>query len=159
MRTQDFFSQFNILFLALIGGQILFAGVAFYLVSQGFAEGGEDLVDTFRLIVPILAIGVVFGVRFLYGKRLEQAKNEDGLKAKLNQYRAAFILKIALYESASLFSILAYMLTGYQLFIIIAAVIIAFQFTHIPSKEKTIRELELKGEEKNTLEAEDALLD
>lgn len=158
MTTKSYFSQLTILFFALVAGQLLFVGVAFFLNQQGSIEPLPELEDIMKIIVPLAAVAAVGGSTFLGRGLLAQIPKDSGLKKKLNQYRSAFIVKMAMHEGVSLLAIVTYMLTGQVLFLAVSGVIIALQMMMTPKPERTIEELGLTGEEKATLQRADGLI-
>lgn len=151
MTSKSYFSQLSILFFAFIAGQLIFAGVAFFLNQQGGMETDPELEDIMKILVPLAAVAAVGGSTFLAKGLLAQIPKDSSLEKKLNQYRSAFMVKMAMHEGPSLLAIVAYLLTGQILFLVVSGVIIALQFMMNPSPQKTIDELGLVGQERDIL--------
>ncbi|MEO0895877.1 MAG: hypothetical protein AAFY71_05735 [Bacteroidota bacterium] len=157
MTTKTYFSSLTILWFAFIMGQILFAGVAYYVGKTDGLLGEEEstLENLFIYIVPAVAVSAIGISTFLHRNILGQAKNQTGLSGKMDKYRSAFIIKMALHEGPSLLSLVAFFLTGNMLFLAVSGVIILLQAVMRPSPEKAIEELQLVGDEKDILQRED----
>lgn len=146
--TPAYFKAFTILFFALLLGQLLFALIAFVLVFTGSFSGVDK--DTEKILVymvPLLQISLLIAAHTIFKKRIESIKAGYSLPEKLAAYRALYILRFALIEGATLFAIIAYIITGLALIWVFIAIGI-FSFLILkPSKEKLIKELKLGTDE------------
>jgi hypothetical protein len=159
MNVKQYFTSLNVLFLALLGGQIIFAALAFYLVSSGsFATGKQDLTMVYLVAAIFAVMGGVAGSIIMTNKQLSAIRPLPGLKEKLEKYQAALVVKYALLEGPAFFSIVCYLLTGYYLFLVLVAVVIAVFIDNRPSEAKVIRDLELEGKEREVLCDPEAVL-
>lgn len=145
----------KILSIALMIGVSVFAVIA-VLINQlsGAALEKEiaNYLDILRGITFILAIGCFVAARQLYNKRVKIIDEQDSLQDKLNQYRSALIIYLALCEGASLFSITAFFMTGDYILLIVPAVMILAMLTKIPSVRKIVQLLSLNWNEQQELE-------
>lgn len=142
----------QILFSALVFGQLMFMLVVIYLVQiQGIRYNGNELNEMYLYAAPIITVFcLIFGFT-LYKGKLKKIKEKKHLYEKLADYRSAQILRWALLEGASFFSIMAFLLTSNYLFIMIVGLIIGTFVLTIPSRMKFDSELDLSWEEKNQL--------
>lgn len=149
---QGYFKALSILHLALVMGQVLFGAVAVFLrMSGGFNTDMPELRDVFIYLVPVVIIAAIIAGNTIFKSRLAAAKEKGSLTEKLNDYRAALIVRYALLEGPSLLAIIAYLLTGELLFICIAGMAIIIFFILRPSKERLVKDLDLSTAETNIL--------
>lgn len=159
MTSKAYFRALTIVYFALIAGQVLFVFLSLFLIQTGqLGDGGNELRNIFLFIVPLFAFGGILGSNIMFKKGLSEAKSKKGLLDKLNFYRSALIVRYALLEGPSFFSIVVYLLTGDLLFLGIAAFIIVIFLIIKPSPEKAINDLELSHEEKQVLYDDDGIL-
>ena len=149
--TLSYFKSLTVLHIALFGGQVLMAGVMFFLKgSTVFHISSTD--GVFLYLVPILSVaGLIFGQR-LYESRIQHLKDESNFDDKLEKYRAAIIIRLSLLEGPALLSIMAYYITGNLFYLLIAALLILYFFYLKPSIEKTKSELSLTQSEPKNIE-------
>lgn len=148
----QFFKTLNILFVALLMGQILFAGVSIIILNIVSTNGLADSNFEYgNYLIPIVTISCLGMGMFLLRKKVQSINKNAPLEEKLNEYRAAKLIQWAITEVATLLSIIFYLLSGYINFIIIAAVIILYFLTLRPQKGRIINELQLNNEEQNQL--------
>ena len=146
--TLSYIKTLSTLHYALFGGQVLMAGVMFFLKgSTVFHLSNSD--GVFLYLVPILSVlGLFFGQK-LYDSRIQQLKDETDLDEKLDKYRGAIIIRLTLIEGPALLGIMAYYITGNLLYLVIAAFLILYFFYLKPSMENIKSDLVLT---KNELE-------
>lgn len=131
----------NILWLALIIGQLLFALVIIFIIYTGTVAPMPEMKEIFFIGALVLAsLGIMTGNR-IFKSRLEIAKQQPSLAEKMNIYRAALIIKLALFEGPSLFAIIGYFLTGDIKILIPAALIVLLFMMSRPSKAKIMADL------------------
>ena len=101
----------------------------------------------FIAILAITAISVFMATR-LYKKRIADGLSPGMiLMDKLNIYRSALILYLALCEGAGLFAVIVYFLTGYKLLLVIIGVVLLAMLQKRPEKFKIFNELQLSSQE------------
>lgn len=140
----NFFRLLNVLYLAMIGGVLVFAAVAYYLVQTGFA-GAPQLTSILQYVVPLFAFGAVLLAHFIFGRLMQQAIALPLLAAKLERYRMAIVIRSAMIEGAGLFSTVAYLQTGSIQFLVLTAAVVAIYFVKRPSPADCISALQLQG--------------
>lgn len=136
----------QIVYLALLTGQLLFAVIAFVLVKSGFfggtiASAVEKILQTIYVIATIAAIWIAF---YLFKKKLEQAEHLLTLKEKFNVYRSACITKYALLEGANLLSVVFFLITANSIFLIFAVVLMFVFMTLNPIRQRIKFDLQLE---------------
>lgn len=148
---KESFRQLFILYGALAGGQILFAAVVMALISQS-PETGTDQDNIFMTILPFFVLSCIFAAFGINRMRKSKAA-EVAPEGRFDYYRSLLIIRCALVEGASLFSIVVALITSdmrYLLFF--AACLIAFMvlrpgvdeylrlFSFSPQEEAKIRQ-------------------
>lgn len=142
----DFFRGLRIVHLAIMAGVLLFMGVVYFVVGPKVTD--ESLYDTFRYLVPGLAIAAIFTGRFISQKMTEGLHSNTELSQKLMTYRTASIVRWALIDGVALLSIVAYMLTGNTVMILVALACVAYLFTQRPSPQAAATALQLDQSER-----------
>lgn len=149
----------NIIYGALLLGQITFAAISIFITqTNGASIVDAELQNIFFILVPVFFIGSFIASQIIVPQRIEANKKEKDLSAKLSAYRATQIVKFAMMEGAAFFAIIAILLFGNFLFVGFAALLMCLFATYFPSEEKIIRELELNREEQNLLEDVNAIV-
>lgn len=139
----------TIIHMALIAGQAIFAFVMFTQSQQTAIK--LDKQDEFIFIIPVFALGSFFISNFLFKTLIAKAINVTDLNSKLANYQIAAIVRIVLLESASLFAIVTYNLTGNFLFLLIAILLMIYGVFIRPTIENIANDLQLNYEEKMQL--------
>lgn len=130
--------QLTIFHAALLIGQVLFAVVAYFLVSTGhFTVPGLGYDSLFYLIIPVfLAGGIVASFTFLSFRKKAIHEDTDP-HSRINAYRSALIVSWALLEGPSFLATTVYLITGNLLYIGLAGVVILVFIYLRPTKTKT----------------------
>lgn len=143
----------RVLFIALIAG-LLFMSVI--LIAMSLLDGppppDKDLETIFLGVGIAISLPALFVARRLYSSRIAVAKDSlNSLTDKLNQYRAALIIYMALCEGPALFSIIVFFITGNYYMFIITAIMLAAMLTKAPTKQRVVEELGLGSQEEQEL--------
>lgn len=141
----------QLIYKALLMGQVLFAGIVVFIRAKGF--GIENTVDEntsriLQIVALVTGFGCLwFGMRF-YRKRIAEIRDANiAASEKLKQYQAASIIKWGLTEGPCLFCIVGYFLTGNWSFLALAGIIIFVFAGYNPQKSLVMRELGLAEDE------------
>ncbi|PWT95955.1 MAG: hypothetical protein C5B52_16810 [Bacteroidetes bacterium] len=140
----------QVLYLALLTGQVLFLGISFVVVHY---NDTMLISENFSRIFQVLALGVAaaaFFIGYNIFKKRVQGINEAGyitLERKIEQYRAVSIIRWALMEGSTLFSIIGFITTSNYAFVILAAVMLFFFAGLNPTKDKLAKDLQLNENE------------
>ena len=113
------FKGINILYYALVAGQILIALVMSYLMIDSEKTFSWEMSNPFHLIAPILMLSCISIGSFLFTKKMEEGKNLNGLNEKLEHYRASIILRSTLLEGANLICIIFFFLEQNYFFLML----------------------------------------
>jgi hypothetical protein len=142
----------NILHKAFLIGQLLFIGIAFYLVYFKLFQATEhQLEKPLQFIAIILSIGGFFAGSQIFKKRLADSRQQNNVKEKFELYRGACIIQWALLEGPCLFNIISFMMTGDYTFLYLAGALILTFVRLSPSKIKLVDDLQLSDEEATDL--------
>lgn len=139
----------NVFFYAMVGGMLMFTILIFALnLLEKPAMVDESMVNIFLVVVLLVAaISLIVATR-MYPKRIAAA-HATGLSLidKLNIYRGALVLYMALCEGPGLFAVIVYFLTGNKLLLIVVAVVLLAMLLKRPEKSKIFNELQLSSRE------------
>ena len=141
ITSTEYFKGLNLIFLAMMVGQILFAGIAYFISLDKTDE--NDLYSIMIMVVPMVAISGFIGGRFLFQQQMQGISKNAALVEKMDKYRTASIIRFALMEGPAFLAIIGLIMTGQMVFLGIAALIIAFFYTLRPTRDKAIKELGL----------------
>jgi hypothetical protein len=116
-NATQFFNTLNILFYGFMsGGLIFFLIIYLAFQSKQLEASAVDLVSIFNYIVPLICI-IEFSVAvFLFDFTAKKIPSAEDLRAKLSIYFRGKLIQWALIEGAGLFAIVAYLLTGNQMY-------------------------------------------
>jgi hypothetical protein len=155
-----YFKTINILFFALVTGQVVFALVLFFLnqTQEKVVFITPEIHRTLTWIAPALAVaGIAIGW-LVFNSKLKSLQNMNSLAEKLKGYQSAMIIRFAFMEGPSLVALVFFYITGDYIFLGVSAfVILAFLFNR-PSKSLIIRHLQLHDDERLLLEDPEAFL-
>jgi hypothetical protein len=145
----------RVIFIAIITGMIIFAGVVIlvlYLNGSLVKEIGKGTNNVLLWSAFGVAVLASVGARKLYQQRVEKIKNTAGsLNEKLNQYRSAVTVFLALCEVPGLLAISLFFLTGNYLLLIVPGLMAAVMLTKWPSRQRVIDDLAIGWEQQQEL--------
>lgn len=161
LTSSKYFMQLNVIYFALIIMQIN-SLIGFFLV---FPSTEEDMGLNFfstktnalvinqqsLLIVSVIVLVTYFVSQYFYKKRLEDIKLYDSLTRKMTTYRAVFIVRIAIVQSAVVMSAVLFFVNSDKLMLVAFLILFLYFITLKPSKSKIIKDLELKSDEESQL--------
>jgi hypothetical protein len=143
----------TVFFYTMIGGLLIFAALVFVLTLMETPVLNDKSIEQIFLVAVLFAalISTSLATR-LYNKRIVEIRSLSlTLMNKLTIYRAALILYLAICESAGLFAIIVYFLTGNKLLLIIIVFVLLAMLLKRPEKFKIFNELQLSSEEQSEL--------
>ncbi|HKK76430.1 MAG TPA: hypothetical protein VJ953_15225 [Saprospiraceae bacterium] len=123
------FKKLQLIFYSLVGGQVLFAGVVFFMLQnqQEFAD-----IPYFSIIVPAAVLGGAFVGYYLNNQLLISAAEQKTEEDQLMHYRRRVILRLALTEVGNLVALMGALLTGKITFFLFFALGMAIFFYFRP---------------------------
>lgn len=143
MTSGGYFKSLKIVHIALVMGVVFFALISVLLQIKGFGTVGQEINNGLLLVVPTFALIGIFASNFVFKKKLNGIRDKSNLKEKMEEYRSALIIKLALIEGPSFFTVVAYLLTGNYMFLGLAVVMIIVFLIYTPNQTKFINDLEL----------------
>ncbi len=160
MTSKEFFNSLNILHLALIVGVLMFMIVAIYLnfSETKVVDGDDSFSFTLQIVALTLTVSCLTLGSFITNKRLKDAQKIESLTEKVGMYRGIMVLKYALIEGPALACTVFYMITGDFIFLAFALIMLFLFVLNRPSKAKAISDLDLKGEERDRIYQDDAII-
>ena len=139
----------SVFFYSMVGGLLMFTIIIFvmsYFQPPPIAD--KSVFKTIFIVVLFMSALSLSAATWLYRKRIATAQSSDlALMDKLNIYRAALMLYLALCEAPGLFAAIIYFLTGNQLLLVVIALILIAMFLKRPEKSKIFNELQLNSQE------------
>jgi hypothetical protein len=135
----------SVMHFSLLMGQIMFAGIAAYLVytkSLSVLVNSEEVIAIAGPGLTGLAVAFVLIGFYSYNSKLKKlSTNEMAIQEKLSRYRAANIIRWAILEAPTLLAIIAFLLTGKPFFILVIAVLLCLFIYTKPGTAKAAKEL------------------
>jgi hypothetical protein len=143
-NQQPQFKSLQIITLALPAGIILFLVVTFLIGQKEFALLPHDEQSS---VLNYMALGMAAAMllvsNFIFQKLLARIDTALSASKKLPMYVQAYIVRFALLESAGLFNVVVFLLTGVLLNALVAIGIILLMLTTRPTRQKTIDDLKV----------------
>ena len=144
-NLNDQFKVTSSIFYALLMGQLLFFVIAFWFSQSEEFTPSKKPDEIFQIIVPVFGLAMMIFSRYLYNKNISSVDERAEAKVKITKYRTFKIIQWALVESASLFSLIALMITGNHLYSAVFIFLIGYFFLVKPSKESFASEMKLNS--------------
>jgi len=110
------FKQLQLIFFALLAGQVVFAGVVYYTISQSLAQTSE--MPMFTYLIPLVLLSAVAMSYFLNKQLKAQASEQKTEDEKSIHYKRRVILRAAILEGGNLMAIIAVLITGQMYFML-----------------------------------------
>lgn len=127
------FKQMNIIHAALCIGCALVIFVMYNLVKQD-----ENVIPSANIIISVLGVAIAFInvmlSRFLFFMRTRQGQTTNDFSQKINIFRAAFIIQMAMLEGAAIINIIFYFLTKDKLHFFIAIGVLLLMVMRRPTR-------------------------
>jgi len=150
-----FLKAMGIIHFALLAGVCVFLVMAVVLVQMNggalMGEVEQDLIYIFYAIVYFAALSTAgFGI-IIFERNMRNAKLFTTLKPKIETFKSAYIIRMALTEGPAFASIIIYMLTGSWHFLPAAGLFLLMMFTAKPTQDFVAEKLYLNQQEKDEL--------
>ena len=150
--TPDDLKAIRILYLAMLAGQVIFAAIVTTFVETGVLSNGIHSVTLiFQVAILVIAAGAIPASFILFRKRLAEISPEEDLAKKIEKYRAALILRMALCQFPNMFAIIAYFVTANRSFLWMIILLIGNFLLIYPTRDKIIQQLQLNSREQSSL--------
>lgn len=156
--SREYMTGLRILHAAFLIGQVLFAGIAYYLHAIKHMSPQLELDPVFRWLVPGLVGGAWVASGMLYRARLMPLKQKPQLEDKLGGYYPVFILRLAVLEAPALLALVAYLITAQWAYLGLAVFVMILFVIYRPTRPALARDLDLSPEEAAQLNDPDAIV-
>ena len=144
--TRQYLTALNILFYALLAGQLIFLSIVAGLKLAAEFPNVPGVEQALEYASIILVAGGYLAGNKIFNSRLAQLREQSNLQDQLNGYRGLSIIRWALLEGPVLLTIVSYLLTGQSLLLGFAAGAIVLFITLRPGKDRLIRDLSLSSD-------------
>ena len=148
--TTSSFQQLNIIYLALVAGQVAFASVAYFFLVDEAASSSE--LGILAYIVPALSLITIGASYFIYNMLIQNGQELGGFEAKIGHYRTSNIVRWALVEGGNLFAVVIFLLSGVTYILAFFVLGMGVFFLYRPSKDRFVGDYNLNGEERMMVE-------
>jgi hypothetical protein len=116
-NATHFFNTLNILFYGFMSGGLIFFLITYLAFqSKQLEASATDLSSSFTYIVPLVCIMEFSLAIFLFDLMAKKIPSMESLREKLSTYFRGKLIQWALIEGGGLFAIVAYFLTGNQMY-------------------------------------------
>ena len=149
MELSKEFSYLKKIFILIVSGLIVFFAIGYYLViSRGalIIFSPVQLQNLESIIILLSLIGIPAG-HYYHKKRISHLSQELSGSELLKSYKVSFIVKLAILEGMALITLVGYMLSGNQTFLLIYAIFFLIVLINYPGESKLKDELNLNKEE------------
>lgn len=134
-QPKEVFKNLNLIYLALISGQLLMCGVFVFISMHKAATASSILI----YIAPIVSIGTITVAFLLRNNHSAEAQELKDDKEKINHFRSSHIIRWALLEGGNLCMLIFFYLEGHYLYLFLFACGMA-AFAYLKPKENTLKE-------------------
>jgi len=148
------FRSLQLIYRALLWGQILFLAIALIAVATIAKKSASEQLDRQLQVIAVLVSfsAFIIGSR-IFKKKLFQARHANiSAKEKLAMYRSASLIQWALMDAATVFCIVAYIITHNFAFIALALLLLVIFGAMNPFKSKVMLQLALSPSDVESLQ-------
>ena len=139
----------NVIYLALILGQLIFMGIVIFL-SSGTIPDSENM-SLLRTFIPVVSVSTAAISYVIYNKRREEGAEIEDLTEKTLHYRVSNIIRWAVVEAGNLFVIVSVLLTGSTFFVLFFILGMAVFIVYRPTVKGFVNDYNLSTSEENVL--------
>lgn len=144
---KEHFKTIQIIFMALLSGQIMFAAVVFFILNPTETFYALNFGDTFTLLILVLSVASIIGSSVVFKLLIKNINPTESAVNKAVSYRMAKIISWAISESVVMLSVVLFLVTGNTLFQLIFFILLIFFISKVPSKVKFIEEAKISRQE------------
>lgn len=146
------FKQLDLIFISVLAAQILMVLVFYILRDMGIAEYSLLKFEFLPLVVLFVNTTVILSAKYIFTSR-NKIDVKLPIRDKISKYRNLSILIIVLLDFANIINIVIFFLTGAQVYLLVALLVLILYIAYRPSKLK-FSDTSLSGEEKHKLFSE-----
>ncbi len=124
------------IFFALLAGQLMFAGVVFYLTSSTVLAPAIQNSLLLDYVLPLLIVVQVTVAVLFASRRIDALRSEPDLATRIGLYKTAFLLKCAMLEGASFLALIGSFLSQSFLFVGMFIIVLITFLLNKPNAER-----------------------
>ncbi len=123
----------------------LLIGTVFYILksNEETAVDSGEITVIFTYLIPVFVLASFMISNVLFNNRVKIIREIEEKEDRIKPYISASIIKFALLEFPSLFSLVAYFITGKILFLLIAFAVILYFLVNRPTEMKTKMDIDI----------------
>lgn len=156
--SKQYFKILDLMHLAMLIGQLIFLTITVVNITPNTTTNLSQILFLNLAIAFVATMGVSLGARANFNAKINSIKLSPSLKNKLNNYRSALLIKLAILESGTMLTIIFYWFNAHILFLVLTGGLLIVFVLHRPSKAKVINELSLDYQEQSLLDEPDYLI-
>ncbi len=145
----------RILATALSVGVVIFTLISVVITQFNgpFLQEQVEKISSFLLpLMTGLALLALLTARYLYQQRIQEIREgNDDLKGKMDKYRAAVTIYLAICEGMALFSVILFLLSGNYLLLVITGAMLLLMLGRLYAIKGVAAELNLSWQEQEEL--------
>jgi|GEM_PF-2025122 len=153
--SKEYIRNVSAIHISMALGQILILAAAIWVIDPRREKAFELF---FQIGQGIIIIAGIITAYYVYSKYAKMTKRMRGIREKLLTYRKGLLYQWIIFECITVTAILAFILTGGQIFVFASIFSLAVFIINRPTIGKTIDDLELDSSEKRILETPDAAI-
>ena len=158
--SKQYFNTITIIHTALLIMQIIFGVIAYFMKSSAMFQNSDLELGSVLLVVSVVvAVGGIAASTFIGKAQIKSARQKTNLKDKLNAYKAALLIKLALLEMPTIFVLVCFLLSGNYYMLAFAMAILILFYINRPSVNNLVMDLELNQADRSTVESPNSILD
>lgn len=145
--SNNYFATLNIIFFVLLSGQTIYFFIGLFLMQSDNTNTFAGMNTLFMFVTPVVVLSSILASKFIYTKQVSAFDKGLPVLDKMVSYRTATIIRLALLESANIFSISVMLITSDYFFAALFVIIIILFFLNRPTKEKFIMDYEVSADD------------
>ncbi|MCO6472940.1 MAG: hypothetical protein PHW27_01285 [Melioribacteraceae bacterium] len=142
MKTN--FKKLDLIFAALLLGQLIFAVTALYFVSNNLFETGILNFENAVIIAMVSNAASVLGARLLNTLFLKKMRGSVDIGRKMQVFSTKSIIILAILEFQNIINIVMYLFISEYVFLLVAILIFILHFVYRPTEALFRKESEIK---------------
>ncbi|MEL6391732.1 MAG: hypothetical protein AAFY36_06820 [Bacteroidota bacterium] len=150
IEFKNYWTTLRIIHGSLLLGVLSFGAVIYFVVQPD--QQDPELTKLFNYLIPGLFIAVILVSILFLNRKLAEIRAMDDLPYQLNTYRSLNLIRWALAEGVTIFSLVGFLLTGDTNVLILAGLGFVYLFFQRPDKNRMVKELNFNNQEVRQLE-------
>jgi hypothetical protein len=143
MTAKNQIKQLRIIFLAISCGLVLFFITAWFLGTMRgpFYKLDAAQMQYLKTLVLLLAFAGIPAAHYYHKKKTDHINPQLPIQQKLVRFRTSYFIKLSTFEGLALISLLSYLLSNDNTFLLVFALFMVVLVINYPSKAKIAEEL------------------